>query len=357
MIRVNILTTFDSLNSHAFNFPLLENKERIVNRGYNLNFSSRLKKSFYEADILIFNSKFFISEYWDKNRKVEDLLEEIKEKDFRILWFDTTDSTGTGQFEVLPYVDKYYKFQILKDKKDYLKDFYGYRVYTDYYYREFGIGDRNREYKMVKPEEKYLGKIGLSWNSGYGDYSSFSRLMYRLRSFSEIFYFRTAKFYFEDKRDRKVSYRVNLAGYDEIVSFHRKKIADILSDSFNVYCEKIKMNKYIKELRNSMISVSSFGWGEICYRDFETFVNGSMLMKPDMSHLETWPEFFKDNETCISFKWNFNDLIDKIVYYLEKDRWRNIAVNAQKMYRDYLYSPEKKEEFCNRFVNILEGKI
>ena len=31
--------------------------------------------------------------------------------------------------------------------------------------------------------------------------------------------------------------------------------------------------------------LSPFGWGEICYRDFEAALNGMLLIKPDMNTL------------------------------------------------------------------------
>ena len=31
--------------------------------------------------------------------------------------------------------------------------------------------------------------------------------------------------------------------------------------------------------------MSPFGFGEICYRDFEAMLNGACLIKPDVSHL------------------------------------------------------------------------
>ena len=60
--------------------------------------------------------------------------------------------------------------------------------------------------------------------------------------------------------------------------------------------EKIKENKlfltgtlphkeYIEECSEVYGLLSPFGWGEICYRDFEAIMCGNILVKPDMSHL------------------------------------------------------------------------
>ena len=52
-----------------------------------------------------------------------------------MIYCDTADSSGWIQSEVFDYVDKYWKFQILKDKKLYLQKTYDRRLYTDYYYQ------------------------------------------------------------------------------------------------------------------------------------------------------------------------------------------------------------------------------
>ena len=37
---------------------------------------------------------------------------------------------------------------------------------------------------------------------------------------------------------------------------------------------RIRFRRYMLDLWLSKIVVSPFGWGEVCYRDFETFGNG-----------------------------------------------------------------------------------
>ena len=42
-------------------------------------------------------------------------------------------------------------------------------------------------------------------------------------------------------------------------------------------------------MRHSRICISPFGYGEICWRDFEAILCGCLVVKPDMSHVETNP--------------------------------------------------------------------
>ena len=71
---------------------------------------------------------------------------------------------------MLNLCDKYFKSQVLKNKNLYTKSFYGNRIYSDFYHKNFSINDK----EVVKSEpvdEKLLSKINISWNSGLADYS------------------------------------------------------------------------------------------------------------------------------------------------------------------------------------------
>ena len=86
-----------------------------------------------------------------------------------LVWLDTTDSSGTTTFEVLPYVDLYAKNQLLKDPNQYTHPFYGMRCYTDFYHQSRGIVD-SREAWRVPARQDDLHKLAVSWNLGLGGY-------------------------------------------------------------------------------------------------------------------------------------------------------------------------------------------
>jgi hypothetical protein len=118
----------------------------------------------------------------------------------------------------------------------------------------------------------------------------------------------------------------------------------------------IRHKEYLKELRNSMISVSPFGYGEICYRDFETILAGTLLLKPSMEHLQTYPDFYVKDETYVSFKWDFSDFDEKINSLMgNPDTINKICLQAQERYK-YFISSEGLNEFCRRFKNMLGAK-
>ena len=103
-----------------------------------------------------------------------------------------------------------------------------------------------------------------------------------------------------------------------------------------------------------MIALSPFGFGEICYRDFEIFLAGAALAKPSMEHLSTYPDFFKVDTTYISFAWDFSDLDQRIDTFLSRpEKLLAIASKGQELLLDFR-SREGQEAFCSRLVDMLE---
>ena len=86
---------------------------------------------------------------------------------------------------------------------------------------------------------------------------------------------------------------------------------------------------YMRELAQSRICFSPFGYGEVCWRDYEAVFSGALLIKPDMSHMETNPDVFVANETYVPIRWDFDDLEDAVATYLANEARRlEIARNA-----------------------------
>lgn len=99
----------------------------------------------------------------------------------------------------------------------------------------------------------------------------------------------------------------------------------------------VSWRQYMNELANSKLCYSPFGYGELCWRDIEAFVSGAVLVKPDMSHLNTLPNLYKGNETYLPIKWDFSDVSEVVQSILkDEERRRAIATNAFERVRDYI---------------------
>jgi hypothetical protein len=131
-----------------------------------------------------------------------------------------------------------------------------------------------------------------------------------------------------------------------------KKMREILSD--HVQTNKLSRSEYLKEMSNSKICASPFGLGEITLKYFECFLSGSLLLKPDMSHMDTWPNFYVDGETCITHNWDLHDVEEKIIWALSQEQNRiEIAQQGQKRYLEYTCKQGAAARFAKHFESII----
>ena len=114
---------------------------------------------------------------------------------------------------------------------------------------------------------------------------------------------------------------------------------------------RVNLIKYYNLLKKSKVVISPFGWGEINYKDYEAFIYGNLLFKPDVSHIQTWPELFYKNKTYLQFKWDLSDFDKKIKNIKSNfEEYIHIAENGQKNYFKFLN--DKSQDFVNRLIGI-----
>ncbi len=357
MKKVHVLTTRNNPNADSFNLPLRLHRRHLKAAGVDISLRFLLNDRLLDCDLLFLNSKYFRPWGGARRQELIELIGAAREQVERVLWFDTTDSTGTTQFDVLPHVDGYYKAQVLADRRGYLKSYYGQRVYTDYYHREFGISDEGPSGPQVTAREEDLHKIHVSWSSALGDHGhgALSSLYGRAGSYLPLPPRYSASFTPADAaRTVDISCRVGRNHARHTIRFQRDRLVEALQQGYGIATEKLTKGRYWRELRSAKIAPSPFGWGEITLRDFHTFINGAALLKPDMSHLATWPPLYKEGETYVSWRWDVSDIGDQIESLLSERRYAEIARAGQETYARYLFSSEGRTEFCQRLIAIVE---
>lgn len=111
---------------------------------------------------------------------------------------------------------------------------------------------------------------------------------------------------------------------------------------------RVRRYQFFQEMKQSKMCFSPFGYGEICWRDYEAFATGSLLLKPNMDHLIVDPDIFIPNETYISLNWDLSDLEEKIEYYLMHPKEAEaIAENAFNQMKIYVKSNRTLEMILN----------
>lgn len=347
---IQIITkTFKFSNKNSIIYPFLAFKKNLNNEKIFFKIIFEISK-LNHSDFILVDSKYHRNDWENNESKIYEDFTKMKKFSNKLIYFDTTDSTGMIQNEIFDYVDEYWKFQILKNKTDYQKKFYGGRIFSDYYYNKYNIKDKEEIFSK-RVNEVNLNKIKLAWNFGLADYSLGNKYLFYLRKYflNEYLYFFKKKEIKKKKNDFFTYFNYEYSR--DTISFQRKKIKSLIGGLFS---GKVNYYKYHKLLENSKIVISPFGWGELAYRDFEAFYNNCLLLKPNMDHLLTWPNFFMRNETYLDFSWDLSDLTDKIesIKY-EKNKYNEIAFNGYNNYNKFTSSIQAGYYFVDRIKFLL----
>ena len=356
-MNVNILMSnqfFRDHCSYSFVYPIIKSINLINDKGIKIKFIYNLNKNSFDCDTLIIDSRFVGGSVC--NAKYIDFLNKYTSKKNKIIFSDTADNSGQLKIDYLNLADSYWKGQVLKNKNEYMSVHYGGRFFTNYYNQKFLIKDKDEIYSQPVTKSKLLKKIKLSWNMGLADHGMYAHIKQKLFSFfrfNNLISNTTSYKKPNNERIQDISCRIGVNYARKSVQFQREKISKILVKFLET--KKIRRLKYLNEIKNSKFVVSPFGWGELCPRDFETFLYGAVLIKPEMETINTWPNWYIPNKTYIPFLWdlsNFETLLDNIIK--NYNNLKEIAANAQNKYLYFTTGNKSKEFFVNRFIKLIK---
>lgn len=369
MIKVKLLSGNSRIYSYT-NMPLIVSKKILKEKGYEVSILGSTNPNKLECDILIILSKYLFNRINEterilsKDSKTVKFIEECRNKCKKVVWLDNSDSTSITHFELMPFIDLYLKKQIFKDKSLYRKKFIGGRIFTDFYHKKYNINYNGKFSEMYPLNIEDEAKLKVGWNIGLGDViNSFGRFfsIYN-RFFPDKNYNRLSNPYISDKkRDINIFLKTSVNLSEEITSFHRTKMInelDKISKKNNlnslIQGERLSQKDFIRTMKDSMIMPSPFGWGELGARDYEAFYYGACLFKPNMDHMDTWPNIFIPNETYIPIDWDFNNLEEKLIHYInDSSERKKIAKNGQRKYLSSI-SNEGMVQFSDYFIGLIK---
>ena len=247
----------------------------------------------------------------------------------KIIYFDgDDDSCIQWGGDLLEKVDLYVKKHMFSDISWYRKQFVGKNNLTDYVSREHGrsFADNFIPHSSIVKESQ-LNKIVLGYNIAMDD--KITNL------------YRNTRPALPSEKTVDVMCRAACKPDLWIYPFRgpiNEALAPLMSQGYKVLVpnQRVDQQGYYQEMRSSRICVSPFGYGELCWRDFEAVLMGSLLVKPDMSHIRTEPNIFIPYETYVPVRWDFSDLADVCARYLADDAARNaITQHAYQVLSEY----------------------
>jgi hypothetical protein len=317
------------------------------------------------------NNVLFL-ERWFQHRDPRDLgehdmtiLRKLRDKYETVIFLNGKPEAGPNRLDALPFVDRFFDKSFFSNYDHYKEALYGKNLFADYYHKKYDVTDSQAYIFKKHIDEADIKRIELSWNIGVGVYP---RWNFRQRIGAAV-----ARAGFPDIGCLfKTAWRppLDFSSSKRSIPVHTRFVpvpCPSITYQRTLFLEKIKtfegnggkrhrslfltgpapQKRYYHELALSKIVLSPFGWGEVCHRDFEAIMAGALLLKPDMSHLKTYPDVYLPNETYVPLAWDGGDLFEKTEFYLAHDKERSrIARNAYEQYRKELAALEE------RFVSL-----
>lgn len=301
-----------------------------------------------------------------------DQMTRLRARYRRIFFLNGNAGGGLHRPKVVPYVDRFYNKALFSDLSLYRSELYGGELFTHRNHLDHGIVDPEPVIPAALSDHD-LTKIHLHWNIGVGDFPR-RKVLQRLgvalarapgggpRLARPIIHRREMLdptppgVVSAGSVDYDVNARLGTPGYPTI-AHHRETLTGILDAAaqrrgWTVARDRVAPRRYLADMQRSRVTFSPFGWGEVCFRDFEAVRAGSLLVKPDMSHLRTWPDIFVPGETYVPVRWDGSDLEETISYYLENEGERNrIVAEAHRSFREQLWDvPQRAAQLLAELV-------
>ncbi len=355
---LHILTPgFTTPNGRAFLFPLIVHRRALAQAGICIRLFDTAAPALTDCDCLLVDRKFH-EPLWPSQEA--EILADFAEWSQRTttVFCDTSDSAGWLISKLLPIVDIYAKGQLMRDRSAYLKPQYAYRAFADYYHRTLGIVDFEPAWSRPVPKAALLGKLRISWHSGLANYSAFGPYRMALYNRLPLAPLLRAPTRFtppSDSRQQPISCRFGTTYSRASVAAQRWLIRERMAARMPT--GKLSRRRYLAELRRSKVIVSPFGWGEITLKDFEVFLTGGLLFKPDMSGIETWPNLFVDGQTYVAHRWDLSDFEERLDAILaDYPNWLQIATEGQARYACHLISSDAAPLFIEQLQAVVTSR-
>ena len=93
----------------------------------------------------------------------------------------------------------------------------------------------------------------------------------------------------------------------DAIFYQRRILSKLISKEYvhNIDTQRVSKSIFFKNLYESKISIGAYGWGEVCYREFEATHMGSAIITADMSNISTWPNIYLKSETYMPYNLDF----------------------------------------------------
>jgi len=240
----------------------------------------------------------------------------------RIVYFDGDDDLAVQWSAVVGMVDLYVKKHAFADRAQYTRGFIGKSNLTEYSARTFGVSFADDPIPCTQPvDTAFLDRLMVGWSIALDD--KIWDLQRQLADFGTV------------TKDIDVCCR-GLVPPSRWIHGMRLGAVEALEKLAGRYSvrparDRVSQEVYYREMLASRACLSPFGYGELCWRDFEAILCGAVLIKPSMEHVATEPALFEPDVTYIPVEWDYSDLGEQCARYLgDPERMQRMADEARR---------------------------
>ncbi|MCR6651232.1 MAG: glycosyltransferase [Cellvibrionaceae bacterium] len=272
-----------------------------------------------KADVIGVQTEFAVTDdYFDK------LFADIRSRNSKAPmvyfdWYAPLDLRFAAK--VNPHVDLYVKRQVFRDHRRYHMPTLGDTNLVDYYSRLHNIAGEEQHFPVPKDFFRKI-VLGPGLLTGY----------YMLNAFAK-------RQDLSQPKTLTLHARFACSGSPWYSAMRNDALhaCQQLPEAEVKYGSGVSKKEFLAEMARSKMCFSPFGYGEVCWRDYEAALYGSLLLKPDMDHLKTSPDIFIKDETYVAIAWDYSDLKEKVEFYSNNNRERDrIVANARQALDDYV---------------------
>ena len=330
MSRISVLYYPDSITIAHSLFPLVTGKFR--RSFFFCNTLAGALATHDSASVLVMR----YARKGDFTGTVGDLVQTLRGRFQRVAYFDDSASAAALDDQFLRGADYYYKKQLMSDRSEFLRLSPGATAFADRPATSGANGTLGSSVAVAR-DINALGRIRTSWNLGIGSLPRDKRTKAALFRLEQVLGPKALRFLYRSNWRRYaglpsgdyISARWQSEFGNDTVRMHRQRFLESVQEHAAFRTGRIHQRDYNRELRNAAATLSPFGYGEVCYRDFEAAIFRSCLIKPDMSHVETWPDIYLPHQSYVPVKWDASDVIETAEELLrDRPRAGRIAENA-----------------------------
>lgn len=335
MIKIKIINPSTGRNEPTFR-PIILPHQLMLWQDYSVQFTNS-----DDYDFLFIGMDNFINKRVPLQQSIDQGLEFLSNITGDYFLFDGSDSTSLmGAYEVFKESNAIYLFknQLLKNREDY-------KMPTAFNKWFFGTGsDLDLGYDIPEHLWERIKLSGYNLGCLLPDYHKhFNICKNKTIDVCAIYQYEHKENYDHGARN------------DILYTNHRRgafNALDNISDKYTIYRDRLPKHEYLQVLYNSKIALSPYGMGEVCFRDFELMQYGTLMIKPDMSNIKTYPNPYIENETYIPVKPDWSDLNEKVEEILGNyDKFSYIIQN----FRDTFNNTYAVDGVCMYWYDILKN--